>query len=63
MVIGSGFGDRSDPSALIIGPIGLAINSDGALFVADTLANRIAVIPRAATRSTNAGTLGPGDCA
>jgi sugar lactone lactonase YvrE len=56
LVIGNGFGERSDTAALIIGPTGLAVGVDGALFVADTLANRIAVIPQAATRTTSAGT-------
>jgi hypothetical protein len=44
-VVGSGFAERTDPTALVIGPTGLAL-SRGALFlyVADSLHNRIAAI-------------------
>ena len=55
-VIGSGFGERTDPAALVIGPTGVGLGADGTLYVADTLANRIAAIPDAATRTTSAGT-------
>jgi hypothetical protein len=70
-VIGSGFAARTDPSALVIGPTGVALspscNTDGddcaemaggkrVLYVADSLNNRIAVIPDAANRTTSAGT-------
>jgi len=55
-VIGSGFGERTDPSALVIGPTGLGLGRDGILYVADTLASRIAAIPDAVRRSTSAGT-------
>ncbi len=54
-VIASGFGERTDPSALVIGPTGLGLGDDGTLYVADSLASRIAAIPRALTRHTNAG--------
>jgi hypothetical protein len=54
-VIGSGFAERTDPAALVIGPTGLGVGRDGTLFVADTLANRIAEIPGALGRSTSAG--------
>ena len=54
--IGSGFGERSDPNALVIGPTGAGLGHDGTLYVADTLANRIAAIPQALFRSTGAGT-------
>jgi hypothetical protein len=53
--IGSGFAERTDPAALVIGPTGLGIGGDGTLFVADTLANRIAEIPGALWRPTDAG--------
>ena len=56
MVIASGFGERSDPAALVIGPTGVGLGSDGTLYVADTLASRIAAIGSAATRSTDAST-------
>ena len=55
-VIGSGFGERTDPAALVIGPTGVGLGRDGTLYVADSLANRIAAIPRAAERKTSAGT-------
>jgi len=45
-VVGSGFAERSDPAALVIGPTGLGLSPDGsALYVADSLRNRIAAIP------------------
>ncbi|HEY2578453.1 MAG TPA: hypothetical protein VGI74_19295 [Streptosporangiaceae bacterium] len=53
--IGSGFAERTDPAALVIGPTGLGVGGNGTLFVADTLANRIAEIPGALWRSTDAG--------
>jgi len=56
MVIASGFGERTDPDALVIGPTGLAFGRDGTLYVADTLANRISAIPMALTRMKSAGT-------
>ena len=49
-VIGWGFPEKTDPAALVIGPTGLALDRMGNLFVADTVANRIAVIPDAASR-------------
>ena len=50
-VIARGFPERTDPSALVIGPTGVALAHDGTLYVADTLDNRIAAVPHAATRS------------
>lgn len=55
-VIGSGFEERTDPAALVLGPTGVGLSSNGTLYVADTLLNRVAAIPNAAFRSTNAGT-------
>jgi hypothetical protein len=55
-VIGSGFGEKTDPNALVIGPTGVGLGRDGTLYVADTLANRIAAIPNALFRSSSAGT-------
>ena len=73
-VIGSGFAERTDPAALVIGPTGVGLspscndddeddcgrtrNEDGdrVLYVADTLNNRITVIPDALSRTTSAGT-------
>ena len=56
-VIGSGFSERTDPVALVIGPtgVGLSLNG-GTLYVADTLNNRIASISNPLTRTTTAGT-------
>jgi len=46
-VIGTGLPERTDPSALVVGPTGLGLSSDGTLYVADSLGNRIAAIPGA----------------
>jgi hypothetical protein len=53
--VGSGFPQRTDPAALVIGPTGLGIGRNGTLYVADTLSSRIAAIPHALMRSTSAG--------
>lgn len=69
IVIGSGFDERTDPAALVIGPTGVGLSricnhgesenctpaADAVLYVADTLKNRIAAIPNALTRVTSAG--------
>jgi hypothetical protein len=52
-VIGWGFPEKTDPAALVIGPTGLAFNSHGNLFVADTIDNRIAVISDADDRRSS----------
>jgi DNA-binding beta-propeller fold protein YncE len=44
VVIASGFAEKTDPNALVIGPTGLAIGPDGTVYVADTLSNRVAAI-------------------
>ncbi len=54
-VIASGFGERTDPAALVIGPTGVGLGHDGVLYVADTLASRIAAIPDALFTSADAG--------
>jgi hypothetical protein len=54
-IVGSGFAQRTDPGALVIGPTGLGLGDDGTLYVADSLANRIAAIPDAISRTTSAG--------
>ncbi len=56
IVIGSGFSARTDPAALVIGPTGVGLGSDGTLYVADTLNSRIAAILNALTRTTTANT-------
>jgi hypothetical protein len=53
-VIGSGFSEQGSVAALIVGPTGLGLGSDGTLYVADTVANRIAAIPDADNRLTTA---------
>jgi hypothetical protein len=53
--IGSGFAQKTDPAALVIGPTGVGLR-DGTLYVADTVDNRITAIPDALTRRTSAGT-------
>jgi hypothetical protein len=54
--IGSGFGERTDPAALVVGPTGVGLDSRGTLFVADSVGNRIAAIPAAPWRESSAGT-------
>ena len=64
-VIGSGFSERTDPAALVIGPTGVGLSrgddrhgdDDGlTLYVSDSLNNRIAAISNALTRTTSGGT-------
>jgi NHL repeat-containing protein len=40
-IIGSGFSARTDPAALVLGPTGVGLSSNGTLYVADTVNNRI----------------------
>jgi hypothetical protein len=54
-IIGSGFPETLNSSALVIGPTGVGFSNSGILYVADTLANRIAGIPAALTRFGSAG--------
>jgi hypothetical protein len=53
-VIANGIPWRDDPDALVIGPTGVALASDGTLYLANTLANEITAIPQAMTRTTPA---------
>jgi hypothetical protein len=69
-VIGSGFAERTDPAALVIGPTGVALSSgcgsadNGScdafgqiqLYVADTLNNRVTVISSPLERTNSDGT-------
>jgi hypothetical protein len=55
-IIASGFPERTDTNALVIGPTGLGLSPSGTLYVADTLENSIRAIPQAVGRSTSAGT-------
>ncbi len=49
-VIAEGFPERTDEAALVVGPTGVALGSDGVLYVADTQGNRIAAVPNALHR-------------
>jgi hypothetical protein len=73
-VIGSGFAERTDTGALVIGPTGVGLSpncsqsdaddcvnkfgeeQEPVLYVADTLNNRIAMIPHALSRNSSADT-------
>jgi hypothetical protein len=45
-IVASGFAERTDPAALIIGPTGVGLSrQDGVLYVADTLGNDITAVP------------------
>ena len=49
-VVGSGFAERTDPNALVVGPTGVALGAHGELFVADAVNSRIAEIKDALFR-------------
>jgi len=54
--IASGYGFRTDPAALVVGPTGVAFDAaHNILYVASTDDNAIYAIPNAATRTTDAG--------
>jgi hypothetical protein len=55
-IIASGFGEHTDPAALVVGPTGVGLARDGTLYVADSVGNRIAAIPAAPWRLTDAKT-------
>lgn len=64
-IVGSGFAERTDPTALVIGPTGVALSQshnndrrggDPVLYVADTLNNRIVAIDDPLQRNTSDGT-------
>jgi hypothetical protein len=55
-VIASGFPERTDPAALVIGPTGVAFDDNrGVLYVADSLNNQIVAIPDALFRPNSWG--------
>jgi len=55
-VIGSGFPERTDPAAMVIGPTGLGLDAHAnTLYVADSVNNRVAAIPDPLFRATSAG--------
>jgi len=53
-VIAKGIPWVDSATALVIGPTGVGLASDGTLYLADTLVNRITAIPQAMTRTTPA---------
>jgi hypothetical protein len=55
-VIGSGFSERTDVNALVIGPTGLGLTPGGTLYIADTANSTIRAIPNALDRHSSAGT-------
>jgi hypothetical protein len=59
MVVSSGYPQRTDLMAFVIGPTGLGLGRHGTLYVAETLTNRIFAIPNAVARRRTAseGTL------
>ena len=54
-VIASGFTEHTDPNALVVGPTGVGLGSNGTLYVADSSDNRVAAVPNALTRTTVLG--------
>lgn len=52
-VIGSGFAERTDPGALVVGPTGVGLAGDGTLYVSDSVNSRIVAIGNAAGRATS----------
>ncbi len=54
-IIATGFNERTDPNALVVGPTGLGLGDNGTLYVADSVASRIAAIPDALDRTTVLG--------
>ena len=53
--VGSGFAERSDPAALVVGPTGVGLGPDDTLYVADTVDNRLSALPDVSDRTTSAG--------
>ncbi len=53
--IASGYPQRTDPTAFVLGPTGLGFGRHGRLYVAETLTSQIFAIPNALTRTTSAG--------
>jgi len=54
-VIADGFTEHTDPNALVVGPTGVGLGSNGVLYVADSNGNRIAAVPHAMTRTSVLG--------
>jgi sugar lactone lactonase YvrE len=51
-VIGSDFAWKVNQATFMFGPTGVALGNNGSLYVAQTLSNRITVIPGATTRTS-----------
>jgi hypothetical protein len=54
-IIASGFAERTDPAALVVGPTGLGLGAAG-LYVASTALNRIRLIADPEGRTSSGGT-------
>jgi hypothetical protein len=52
-VIGTGFPERTDPGALVVGPTGLALGRTGTLYVANSAGNKLTKITDATSRSSS----------
>ena len=57
-VIATGFGEHTDPNALVVGPTGVGLGRHDVLYVADANGNRITAIPDALERHTVLGSGG-----
>ena len=55
VVVASGFAEKTDPAALVIGPTGVTLGPNGTVYVADTISNRITAVADGLFRSTSAG--------
>jgi len=51
-VVGSDFPWRANKAALVLAPTGLALGSNGTLYVDDTMTNSVSAIPQALTRTS-----------
>jgi hypothetical protein len=54
-VIANGFGEHTDPNALVVGPTGVGLGAHDVLYVADSNGNRVAAIPNAVNRMSVLG--------
>jgi hypothetical protein len=54
-VIGTGFAERTDPSALVVGPTGVGLAGDNTLYIADSVNSQVAKITDAVKRTSPVG--------
>jgi hypothetical protein len=54
--VASGFAEKGDPAAFVLGPTGVGLNTAGTLYVASTASNKIVAIPHAIHRAGSGGT-------